>query len=119
MHETVVAQSIFETILAQSREYDAKPISAKVSCGQLNPINDEVLGFAFEAISKGTVCEGMKLEIIHIPLRAACKSCKNTFEFDIYSPKCAKCDSKEFDFQEDAPLLLEEIELEDKDEDKS
>ena len=68
MHETVVAQSILDTVLAEAQKINARPISAKISCGQLNPINDEVLNFAFELAAKSTVAEGMKLHIKHIPL---------------------------------------------------
>jgi len=113
MHETMVAQGVLSAILAQADELSAKPISAKISCGQLNPINDEILNFAFEAAAKGTVCEQMKLEVVHIPLKAICKRCGKDFDFDIYSPACMNCESEDFEIGPDAPLLLEEIEFED------
>lgn len=113
MHETMVAQSIFETILEQAKKYNTTAVSATISCGQFNPINDDVLNFAFEVIAKDTPCAGMTLEIIHIPLKAVCKNCKNEFDFDIYKPMCPKCDNCEFDFAKDAELLLENIELKD------
>ena len=113
MHETMIAQSICETIAAKAVEYNTTAVSAKISCGQFNPINDEVLNFAFEMIAKDTPCEGMTLEITHIPLKATCKKCSHTFDFDVYNPLCPKCESCEFDFAVDAPLLLEEIELKD------
>jgi hydrogenase nickel incorporation protein HypA/HybF len=113
MHEMMVAESILSAILAQADKLGAKPISAKISCGQLNPINDEVLNFAFEAASEGTVCKQMKLKVVHIPLKATCKKCGKGFDFDIYSPACAKCGSSDFGIGSDAPLLLEEIEFED------
>ena len=111
MHETMVARCILTEILAQADKLGAKPISAKISCGQLNPINDEILNFAFEIASQGTVCEQMKLEVIHIPLAATCKMCGKSFDFDIYSPACADCKSEDFKIAPDAPLLLEEIEF--------
>lgn len=113
MHETAVAESILHTIIEQAKQVDARPISAVISCGQFNAINDEVMGFAFEAAAAGTVCENMRLNIRHIPLRATCKKCDTTFEFDVYKPACSQCDSMEFDFEPDAPLLLETIEFED------
>ena len=112
MHETMVAQSIFETIAASAKEHNARAVNATISCGQFNPINDEVLNFAFDLIAKGTACEGMKLEIKHIPLTASCKQCGKKFDYDVYNPGCPECDSMEFNFQKDAPLLLENIELE-------
>ena len=112
MHETIVAQSILDAILAEAAKINTKPVSAKLLCGQLNPINDEVLNFAFEAAAKDTVCQGVTLEVVHIPLKATCKKCGETFEFDIYSPSCTSCNSVEFDIAPDAELLLEEIEFE-------
>lgn len=112
MHETMVAQSIFETISKQAKEHNARAVKATISCGQFNPINDDVLSFAFEQIAKGTACEGMQLQVKHIPLKAKCKQCGKEFDYDVYRPGCTECDSMEFDFEEDAPLLLEDIELE-------
>lgn len=113
MHETAVAESILETIIEQAEQVKARPVSAIISCGQFNALNDEVMSFAFETAAAGTTCEGMTLEIRHVPLRAKCKQCEAVFEFDIYKPACSQCDSTEFAFEADAPLLLETIEFED------
>jgi hydrogenase nickel incorporation protein HypA/HybF len=113
MHETMVAKSILSAIMVQADKLNTRPVSAKISCGQLNPINDEILNFAFEAAAKDTICEGMKLDIVHIPLKSTCKKCGKNFDFDIYSPACANCGSQDFEIGPDAPLLLEEIEFED------
>ena len=67
MHETIVAQSVVNTILAETEKVGKKPVSATISCGQLNPINDHVMEFAFENAVKDTICEGMKLEVLHNP----------------------------------------------------
>ena len=114
MHETVVAISVLDTVLAEAEKINAKPLSAKISCGQLNPINDEALNFAFELASKDTPAQGMKLNIIHLPLKAACTDCNKESDFDIYSPLCPHCKSENIRINPDAPLMLEEIEVEDK-----
>ena len=67
MHETMVAQSLFEAISAETEKQKAKPISAKISYGTFSCINNEALSFAFEAISKGTTCEGLTLVIEQKP----------------------------------------------------
>ena len=54
MHETVVAESILKTILENARQTGAKPVSAIISCGQFNVLNDEVMSFAFETAAAGT-----------------------------------------------------------------
>lgn len=112
MHEASIAQSLFEVILAETKKQNAKPLSAKISCGAFSGVNNEVLSFAFEAISKGTVCEGLTLEIEQKPIQARCKKCNNTFTFDVHQPSCPKCRCEDFELLPDAPLLLEEIEFE-------
>ena len=112
MHETAVAQSLIDVIAQEVEKYRAKPLRAKLSCGQLNAINDEVLSFAFEAIAQGTVCEGMKLEIEHKPLQAKCRTCGRDFAVELSSVKCPDCGSGDFELRPDAPLLLEQIEFE-------
>lgn len=111
MHEGMVAQSLFEVISEEAARHKAKPVGAKMSCGKLSAVNDEALGFAFEVIAKGTVCEGLKLEIEHKPIQGKCKSCGHTFCIQLDSPACCDCGSGEFALLPDAPLLLEQIEF--------
>ncbi len=111
MHETMLAQSLLATISEEAARHNAKPVAAKISCGGLSAVNDEILCFAFEAVAKDTPCEGMKLQIEHKPLRANCRNCSRDFDVDLSMPKCPECDGESFELLADAPLLLEEIEL--------
>ena len=111
MHEMSVAESLLTIISDEAAKHNAKPIGAKISCGTLNPINDEVLSFAFDAITKGTSYEGMKLQVEHKPIKAQCRNCNEKFNIEFSSPECPKCGSEDFVLMPDAPLILEEIEL--------
>jgi len=114
MHEMMVAQSLMAIIAEQATENNAKPVAAKISCGMLNPVNDEALRFAFEAMAKDTPCEGLKLQVKHKPIMARCKNCNANFEIELShpeSPECPKCGSDDFELEPDAPLILEEIEF--------
>jgi len=111
MHETMVAQSLMEIIAEQAKANNAKPLKAKITCGTLNAINDEVLRFAFDAIAKDTSCEGVTLEIEHKPIKARCRNCEDIFAIDLSRPGCSKCGGDDFELQPDAPLMLEEIEF--------
>jgi hydrogenase nickel incorporation protein HypA/HybF len=112
MHETAVAQSLVELIVQEAQSRHLRPVRAKMSCGQLNAINDEVVTFAFEALAEGTPCAGTKLEIEHKPLQAKCKACGRVFAVDFMNAKCPDCGSEDFGLLPDAPLLVEEIEFE-------
>ncbi len=112
MHETMVAQSLFEAILAEADKHHARPVSARLSCGLLNGVNEDVLIFAFGAASQGSVCEGLKLEIVQKPLEAHCTDCDKDFRVDLEQPRCLHCGGVHFTLLPDAPLVLEEIEFE-------
>jgi hydrogenase nickel incorporation protein HypA/HybF len=112
MHETMVAHSLLDAISEEAAKLNARPVSATISCGKLSGVNDEILRFAFEAISEETTCKGMKLQIEHKPLLAKCRNCAGQFEVDLSEPICSQCQSNDFELADDAPLLLEEIEFE-------
>jgi len=111
MHEVMAAQNILTAIMEETAKRTARPVAAKISCGRLCVINDESLCFAFEAVAKGTLCEGMKLEIEHKPIQGQCKSCNQSFDVELSSPRCPKCGSEDFQLLPDVPLVLEEIEF--------
>ena len=112
MHEASVAQALIDVICQEADKQAARPIAARISCGQLNGLNDEVFAFAFEAIAPGTVCEGMALHIEHKPIQARCCACESTFALDRSELRCVHCGYEEFELLPDAPLVLEEIEFE-------
>jgi hydrogenase nickel incorporation protein HypA/HybF len=112
MHETVVAQNLVEVISEEARKRRARPVRAKVSCGELNAVNDEVLSFAFGAVAQGTRCEGMDLQVEHKAMQARCRACGGTFAIDLSDAACPSCAHEDFELLPDAPLVLEEIEFE-------
>ena len=111
MHETSIAENMLRQINIEAEKQNARPIAVKISCGILNAINDEVLGFAFEAITKGTLCEGIKLAVEHKPLMAKCNKCNKNYEVEFSNPVCPVCQIEDFELLPDAPLILEEIEF--------
>lgn len=111
MHETAIAQGLFDAIEKEAEKQNAKPLSAKITCGLLNAVNDEVLQFAFDAISKDTICEATKLTIDHKPLLGQCKKCDKQFEIEITKPLCSHCGSVDFKLLPDEPIMLQEIEF--------
>ncbi len=111
MHETVVAQDMIDVVLKEAGKYQKKPVRIKVSCGQLNALNDEVFGFAFEVVGKGTLCEGVRVDIEHKLLQGQCSDCCTIFDLDIDHAQCSACQSDAFQLLPDAPLILEEIEF--------
>jgi hydrogenase nickel incorporation protein HypA/HybF len=117
MHEATVAQSLIDVILAEAVRHRGRPVAAYVTCGPLEPINSEVLCFAFEALAKDTPCSAVKLSVEQKPLRGRCAGCGGSFDVklgrDGPEPACPGCGSNDFELLANDPLLLERIEFED------
>jgi len=111
MHETAIAQGLFDAIEQEAKKQNAKPLSAKMTCGLLNAVNGEVLQFAFAAICKGTICEKTKLNIYHKPLQGQCEKCDKQFEIEISKLLCPRCGSGRFKLLPGEPIMLQEIEF--------
>ncbi len=111
MHETVAAQNMIDVVVQEAQKHKKKPVRIKVSCGQLNVLNEEVFGFAFEVVGKGTLCEGVQIDIEQKPLQGQCENCKLVFDLDMDHAQCSACQSDAFHLLPDAPLILEEIEF--------
>lgn len=112
MHEAVVAKSLLSAILAEAAKLEGKIVRAKISYGLTSVINDELLREAFAAISAGTVCEGLKLEIRRRPIMGRCGVCGREFEVNLNKPGCRFCKKDDFELLADEGLILEEVEFE-------
>jgi len=109
MHEAAVAQSIFDTVMAEAQKQKAKPIRAKITCGTFEAVNEEILAFAFSAIAKDTIAKDMKIDVETKPVTAVCHQCKKEFSFNIAGPNCIHCGSDSYEILPDPPLILEQI----------
>ncbi len=76
VHEYSIAASILEHVLKIAEEHGSNRISKiTLEIGKLTLLNPEQLKFVFEVISKGTIAEGCKIDIVEIPGEIKCNSC--------------------------------------------
>jgi hydrogenase nickel incorporation protein HypA/HybF len=64
MHSLSMAQNILQAALKEAKKYDGKRIKAvKVTIGEENFVESDSLQFCLEAMAKGTIAEGARIEI--------------------------------------------------------
>ncbi len=92
MHEIGIASSILETVDAEAhRRPGEKIIAVGLRIGELSSIDCDALTFAFEALTRETPWENLKVEIEWCPRRQKCSGCEEEFavvEYEIACPKC-------------------------------
>lgn len=76
MHEVSVVASMVEAILHELENYNVEKVEeVNIVIGDLTSLGFEQLEFAFEIVTKDTVLEGCKLNLIREEVEVACKSC--------------------------------------------
>ena len=92
MHELSLTQSIVDLATENAHREKAVTIcSISVEIGALSGVIAEAMEFAFDVCSKGTLAEGAKLKIRHIPGRGRCLECHEESEIDTLTYTCPNC----------------------------
>lgn len=92
MHEIGIASSILESVAAEAqRRPDAKIMAVGIRIGELSNVDKDALDFAFEALTRDTPLEHLKLEIEWCPQRQKCLTCSEEFPVHNYELACPKC----------------------------
>jgi hydrogenase nickel incorporation protein HypA/HybF len=92
MHEIGIASSILECVAAEAkRRPDTLVIAVGVRIGELSNVDKDALDFAFEALTRGTPMERLKLEVEWCPRRQKCRVCAEEFAVHDLELACPKC----------------------------
>lgn len=95
MHEMAIAQSLLELAEKEAAANGCgRLLSLRVEIGALAGVMPEALAFCVEALVKGGVHEGLRLELARTPFRLRCPFCGGVSEGedseDLLKP-CPKC----------------------------
>ena len=93
MHELSIATSILEAVEREQRTHaGARFTAVGLRVGEVAGVDVDALQFGWEAITRETAWESLKLSIEIVPRCNRCKNCGNEFavkDYDIQCPKCA------------------------------
>lgn len=91
MHEVGLCESVIRTV---EQRADGRAVTALgLQVGTLHRVVPEALEQAFSMVSPGTVADGADLEIVDVPVRAACRDCGRQFPAEDRIVACPDCDS--------------------------
>ena len=76
MHELSIMQSALSLALNQAQQAGAARVHMiRLRIGALSGVVPDALEFAFEALTPGTMAEGARLAVEHVPARFWCAAC--------------------------------------------
>jgi hydrogenase nickel incorporation protein HypA/HybF len=89
MHELSLSGAIVNTV---EKHAGGRPVSVvNMRIGALRQVVPDTLAFYFGFVSKGTVCEGARLEQDLIPARLRCAVCAREWEIELPVFMCPGC----------------------------
>ena len=112
MHELSIAQALIDIALAHAGGRRVTLVEVKV--GHLRQVVPDALAFAFELASAGTPVEGAALELEEVPAAGRCRACETESELPRFPLLCPRCGSADVAVLRGEELLVESLELEDR-----
>ena len=95
MHELPITRSIFRTVIRKAEECGVKSVvRVCIEAGELREYVEVILQKYWDYISKGSLAEGAKIELISIPATARCSECETVYDLnieDLEGSRCPKC----------------------------
>ena len=108
-----IAQDLLTQIeLAISDRRVRRLHAVRLDIGAQRLIVPEALQLAFEALARGTVAEGARLELVEIPTEAECRACSLHFAPAIDDYVCPRCGEADVRFVAGNDIILRSLEAE-------
>lgn len=112
MHEMSLAEGVVQIIEDAAREQGFSKVKAVfLEIGWLSSVEPDAMAFCFDAVSRGTIADGAKLEIIEVPGRGECLSCGKNVEIGAVFDPCPKCGGYPVHPTEGTEMRVRELEV--------
>ena len=113
MHEMALCESVVQILERQAlAQQFSRVISIRLAIGALASVEPEAMRFSFDAVARGTLAEGARLEIIYEPGSAWCMFCARAVEVKRRFEECPHCRNELLQLTSGDELRVNELEVE-------
>ena len=110
MHEMSLAEGMLQIVEDTARRNDASRVGVVwLEIGTLAQIERDALRFCFDAVARGGIAEGARLEIIDTPGIAWCMPCGGRVPIAAIGDACPRCGSYQLQVVDGGEMRLKEI----------
>ena len=110
MHELSLSSAIVNTVVKHAADRPVTAVYLRV--GALRQVGPDTLGFYFEFVARGTVCEGARLEQEIIDARLRCRECGHEWDIEIPAFRCPACAGSDVEIAAGNEFEVEAIDVE-------
>jgi hydrogenase nickel incorporation protein HypA/HybF len=113
MHEMSLCESIMEIVENEAqRQRFSKVNSVRLEIGALSGVEPDAMTFCFDAVSRGTIADGAKLELMHVPARAWCMDCAQDVIIQQRFDPCPICGNPLVQVKTGTEMKIKDMEVE-------
>jgi len=112
MHEMSLAEGVLQLIedAALQQEF-AKVTTVWLEIGQLSGVEVEAMKFCFDAVTRDSIADGARLEIIALPGVAWCMECSITVPMAELFGECPQCGGHRMQVTGGTEMRVKELEV--------
>lgn len=92
MHELSIVYDVIDIIKTYADKHHMRHITqVTMTIGEFCTVQEDCLQFAFENLSKGSICEKAILSVNKLQAKAYCEHCKQDFKISFIHKICPSC----------------------------
>ncbi|MCF8179698.1 MAG: hydrogenase maturation nickel metallochaperone HypA [Sulfuritalea sp.] len=92
MHEMALAEGVLQLVEDAARQQEFSKVTAVwLEIGQLSGVEVDAMKFCFDAVTRDSIADGARLEIISLPGTGWCMACSLTVPMTEVFGECPKC----------------------------
>ncbi len=112
MHEVALCEGVLEIIADEAKRQSFTRVRVvRVNIGSLSHVEPEAMRFCFDAVSRGTVAEAARFEVIEVPGEAWCMQCSTTVSIAQRFDPCPACGGYQLQVTAGDDLRVKELEV--------
>ena len=112
MHEMALAEGVLQLIEDASRQQDFSRVTAVwLEIGQLSGVEVEAMKFCFDAVTRDSVADGARLEIIALPGVGWCMDCSKNLPMTEVFGECPQCGGHRMQVTGGTEMRVKELEV--------
>jgi len=113
MHELSLCEGVMQALQenAQKEGY-TRVMTVWLEIGQLSGVETEAMRFSFDAVTKGSLADNARLEIIDVPGLAWCMQCAKPVHIKKRYDECPDCSSYQLQVTGGEEMKIKELEVE-------
>lgn len=107
-----LAEGVLQLIEDAAREQDfAKVTTVWLEIGQLSGVEPEAMKFCFDAVTRDSIANGARLEIIALPGSGWCMECSMTVPMSEVFGECPQCGGHRLQVTGGTEMRVKELEV--------